>query len=216
MIERKIIAVAQRKGGVGKTTIAISVAAELRHRRNNVLLVDSDPQQSASQWAEPGCLKFPVHRLVLGDQPVGHWVKDVRHLASDRLVIDSAPNDRALGASIALSDLTLIPCTPSGLDIEATIRTLEIIDSVRARRPEPVNVILVPNRVDPRTLEGRQLYEELTAFGEPVAQAIGDRSVFVRAFSFGQSIDDFATGSQSHHEIQLLCDLVDRMLHRPS
>ena len=91
MTERKIIAVAQRKGGVGKTTIAISVAAELRQRRNDVLLVDSDPQQSASQWAEPGCLKFPVRGLVLGDQPVAHWVKLVRHLAASRLVIDWHP-----------------------------------------------------------------------------------------------------------------------------
>ncbi|MGP0094559.1 MAG: hypothetical protein ACLPKB_32120, partial [Xanthobacteraceae bacterium] len=66
---------------------------------------------------------------------------------------DAREADRALGASIAVADLILIPCTPSGLDIEATVRTLEIIDNVRARRKEKIRVILVPNRVDQRTLE---------------------------------------------------------------
>jgi len=51
-----IITVAQQKGGVGKTTIAINVAGELSQRNFNVALVDSDPQRSACQWAEPGNL----------------------------------------------------------------------------------------------------------------------------------------------------------------
>lgn len=207
----KIITLAQRKGGVGKTTLAVSVAAELCKRGNDVALVDSDPQRSACQWAELGNLEFPVYEVVLGDQPVTPWVQEVRRVSAAVLVVDTAPNDRALGASIALSDLILIPCTPSGLDVEATARTLEIINTVRARRQRPLEVILVPNRVDRRTLEGRQLVEELKAFGERVGPTVGDRSAFVRAFSTGQSVSDFAAGETADLEIKTLVDMVDKV-----
>ena len=61
----KIITVAQGKGGVGKTTIAVNIAGELSRRNYNVALVDSDPQGSACQWAEPGNLEFPVYEIGL-------------------------------------------------------------------------------------------------------------------------------------------------------
>jgi len=211
-MDNDLIAVAQRKGGVGKTTLAISVAAELCQRGEDVSLIDSDPQGSACQWATPGNLEFPVYEIPLADQPIPFWVREVRKVPESCIVIDTAPNDRALGASIALSRLVLVPCTPSGLDIEATVRTIEIINAVRARRHGLPYLILVPNRVDGRILEGRQLVRELTEFGEVVASTIGDRSAFVRAFSAGQSVAELACGQAADHEIQLLCDLVVKCL----
>lgn len=143
------IAVAQRKGGVGKTTLAISLAAELQRRWRPVALIDTDQQRSACQWAKPGKLQFPVYETPIADQAISNWVRDFNRVAMiyECVVINSAPNERALGASIAVSDLVLVPCTPSGLDLEATTRTLEIIDMVRHRRPKTLNLILVPNRV---------------------------------------------------------------------
>ena len=67
------------------------------------------------------------------------------------------------------------------------------------------------NRVDRRTLEGQQLVDELTAFGEHVSPPIGDRSVFVRAFAAGFPISAWA-GKLAHGEIQTLTDLVERFL----
>jgi chromosome partitioning protein len=207
-----IIAVAQRKGGVGKTTISVSLAAELGRRRRDVALIDSDPQASACHWAQLGNLEFPVYQMALGSQTVPVWVRAVETVSADFVVVDTAPNDRALGASIALANLVLVPCTPSGLDLDATARTLEIIDAVRARRRGYPHMILVPNRVDARTLEGRQLLEELIAFGEVVSPTIGNRASFVRAVSTGHSVAEEAGGAVAHREIQLLCDIVERSL----
>ena len=57
-----------------------------------------------------------------------------------------------------------------------------------AARAAPLDVILVPNRADQRTLEGQQLEQELRSFGEMVAPTVSQRSAFVRAFATGQSV----------------------------
>ena len=207
---RTTIAVTQRKGGVGKTTIAICIAAELTRRGHDVALVDSDPQRSASQWAEPGNLEFPVYEMALEGTSVSAWAQEVRSIEAGLVVIDTAPNAREMGASIALANLILVPCTGSGLDLEATAHTLAVIGAARERRRDPIRVVLVPNRLDRRTLEGRQLIEALSEFGEIVAPAIASRSAFVRSFTTGQSVASFMPGDAADQEIQALARLVER------
>lgn len=206
------ITVAQGKGGVGKTTLAVSIAGELSSRGLDVALIDSDPQRSAAHWAEPGNLHFPVYAISLATETVAGWARDVREIRADFRVIDTAPSQREMGASIALSDVVIVPCTASGLDLEATSSTLSIIRAVRSRREAKLNVILVPNRVDGRTLEGRHLVAELNTFGETVSAPIGNRSAFVRAYSTGQAVSDFAAGRAADLEVRQLCDTIAKSL----
>jgi chromosome partitioning protein len=209
---QRTITVTQRKGGVGKTTIAICIAAELTRRGHDVALVDSDPQRSASQWAEPGNLEFPVYEMALTDTSVSAWAQEVRNIRAGLVVIDTAPNAREMGASVALANVILVPCTPSGLDLDATAQTLAIIGAARERRRDRIKVILVPNRLDRRTLEGQQVVEELSEFGEIVAPPIASRSAFVRCFTSGQSVASFMPGDAADREIQRLTDAVERAI----
>jgi len=209
---RTTITVTQRKGGVGKTTIAICIAAELTRRGHDVALVDSDPQRSAAHWAELGNLEFPVYEMALEEISVSAWAQEVRNIQAGMVVIDTAPNARGMGASIAVADLILVPCTASGLDLDATAQTLAIIEAARERRRDRVQVILVPNRLDGRTLEGRQLVEELSEFGEIVAPPIASRLAFVRSFTYGQSVATFVPGDAADREIQALADEVEKVV----
>ncbi|MDC7789522.1 ParA family protein [Rhodoplanes sp. TEM] len=207
-----VIAFVQGKGGVGKTTIAVSVAAELKKRGAMLGLVDADPQGSACSWAETGKLAFPVWRLPLDERPVTTWVAQLGRVPGRVVLIDSAPNDRALGACVAVADTVMVPCGPSGLDLDATFRTIGIIEEVRRRRQTSMRVILIPNRVDLRTLEGQQISEELKTAGEIVSAPVGNRTAFVRAFTTGHAVNQFAPGSPADRDIQVLCNTLETVI----
>jgi chromosome partitioning protein len=211
----KRIAVAQRKGGVGKTTLAVSLAAESSQRGATTVLVDADPLRSARVWGELGRLTFPVEEIAFSSSSsVTGWASSVRRVQADFIIIDTPPSDTAMAASLSLADVAVIPCLPSGLDLEATARSLDIVHAIRARRANRLHVILVPNRVDIRTLEGRQLVEEMERFDERIAAPIGSRTAFVRSFSIGYSVSQYDPKGLAAAEIRLLWNLILQIADR--
>ena len=210
-----IIGVCGRKGGSGKTTTAINVACELAARGSTVVMVDCDLQGSAAAWAEAGKLPVPVHHMpVQGKDEVAGWSKTVRELRPDHIVLDSPPHlSPALGAVIGASDIAVIPCGPSGLDLIATDETVALVREIRQdRRGKRPLALLVPNRVDRRTSSGRRLSEMLAKIGEPVAPEVHYRTAFVDAFNAGEWVGAYARNSPAHREVTALVDdLLERL-----
>ena len=212
-----IIGVCGRKGGSGKTTTAVHLAAELTSRGHSVVLVDCDTQGSAKHWSQPGKLPMRVeHRPVEQGQNIKQWSSGIRSLNADYLVLDSPPHlDAALGGVIGLSDAAVIPCGPSGLDLIATAETVALVREIRSARGDGLpRITLVPNRVDQRTASGRQLETALKDLGEDVAPAVHSRTSLADAFNMGAWVGQYAPNSPAHVEMQQLANHVLKLLKK--
>ncbi len=210
-----IVGVCGRKGGSGKTTTAVHLAAELTSRSLSVALVDCDTQGSATHWGKAGKLPMPVHSRPLDDaSKIAVWSNAIRAIPADILILDSPPHlDAALGGVIGLASLAVIPCGPSGLDLIATAETVALVRRIRDARKDGLPLIsLVPNRADHRTASGRELHIALEDLGEDVCPDIHSRTVLADAFNLGEWVGAYAPHSPAHLELQGLADhLLKRM-----
>jgi len=213
----QVIGVIGRKGGCGKTTIAIHLAAELATKRRTVAVVDADTQGSATYWSEPGNLPVPVlHYPLEHAREIQAWSRRVRDVDADIVVLDAPPHlNEALGGVIGLSDLAVIPCAPSGLDLIATAETVGLVREIRDERGgDRPHILLVPTKVDRRTVSGRDLAGALKDMGEAVGPDVGQRTAFSDAFNAGQWVGAYAPASQAHQDIVGLAQRVRSMLRK--
>jgi chromosome partitioning protein len=147
-------------------------------------------------------------------QNIPQWSAGIRSIAADYLILDSPPHlDAALGGVIGLSDLAVIPCGPSGLDLIATAETVSLVREIRtATGGEKPRITLVPNRVDQRTASGRQLETALGDLGEDVSPAVHSRTALADPFNLGAWVGAYAPESPAHVEIQQLTTHILQLL----
>lgn len=213
----KIIAIGNLKGGTGKSTLAVNLACALGSAASSrAVLVDADSQGTALEWAARGRLPVAVEAMPFEPETDrdGTWLRTVNGLAAenDFVVVDLPPH---LGASIipalVAADLFVVPVTPSGADIKATSKAIDMLRQARSVRGNgKPGCLLVPSRVDRRTAAGKEIEAVLHDFGEPVAPAVGQRSAHVDAFTAGEWIGTYAPRTSAHDEIQALTAIIRR------
>lgn len=117
-----ILTVTHFKGGVGKTTTAIHLAAYLQQSAP-VLLIDGDLNRSASKWSKRGDLPFRV----AGEQEAANLVKDYKNIVIDT---QARPNPEDLSILSKGCDLLILPTTPDILAIDALMLMVESLKSI--------------------------------------------------------------------------------------
>lgn len=134
-----VIAIIAQKGGAGKTTLALHLAAEAERAGKVALVVDCDPQASAFQWGQWRDGQPPE---VIDSPPplIARKVSQAQDMGAQFVVIDTPPHaDSAATAAAQVADLVLIPCRPSALDLHAIKLTAALMESAR----KPAFVVFV-------------------------------------------------------------------------
>jgi chromosome partitioning protein len=212
-----IIAVAGRKGGVGKSTIVGNLVGEFVKMGRSVTALDADPQHSLASWAAQGegILSRSVEKVADAAGTLRARARTAEKSA-DIVLIDTPPGipETAYQAALA-ADLMLLPCGPSPLDLFALEEALSLSLKARAeRRSKKPRIRFVPSKVLMSTNLGRGLASSLKDMGRKVLPAIGQRVVVAEAVASGLTVSEFAPDSPAHEEFRTLAKAVEKILDR--
>ena len=206
----RTIAVIARKGGSGKTTVAVhmAIAAHLRGRR--ALLADSDPQASSSTVLRGRRSPGPEAVETSGAQLCRLQMAAVRGEV-DALVIDTAAGaEDELAHAIVLSDLSLLVIRPTFLDFAAAIRTADVLR--RLHKPGLIVLNQAPvsrNGAEPPLV--KKAHEALRMMRLPVAPTIlRSRTAYQQALESGCSAEELGP-SPAAQEVAELWSFVERL-----
>jgi len=211
----KVVSVLNRKGGVGKSTITCQLGRALQLEGLDVLIVDTDAQGTASDWAESQeevdtPLVVKIDRATL-DRDVPKAGKNY-----DVVLVDGAAKAERMNVSaVKASDLVLIPMQPSAVDIWPV---KEMVDIIQARqeitgRPEARFVIS-------RAITGTNLAESITdavsGLGVPLLEArTHQRVAYAEAMGLGLSVLDIGADKATREIKKMAREVLDILELKP-
>ncbi|WP_052556155.1 AAA family ATPase [Enhygromyxa salina] len=210
-----LLALAGLKGGTGRTTLAVALAAEARARGRRTLLVDLDPRGDAHAWSLSANSSAPTTLRLPGASP--GQAERLRGLAfgHDLTVIDTPSDPEVLGVVAEIAELMLVPCRPSPMDAWAAVDTVETC--LRSRSPHNfrMQIAVVPNAVELRSTIGAALPHDLRALGLPVLEcAVARRVAHQEAMAHGSTASLDAPASAAARDINELLDAIEALQAR--
>ena len=209
------IAVANQKGGCGKTTTCMNLAGGLAAAGLRVLVVDADPQGSATEWrnrSEDSRLSFDVIAM---STPTIHkeLPKVVGKSSYEVAIIDCPPGTETKGfgtvtrSALLAADFVIIPTRPTPIDFLATSIMLPVLTDVATIKPEQ-RVFLLLNAKHANNRLGRTAKSGAIAMfadqGIDIAvlqTEVHDRTAFAEAPAAGQTVVEFAPSSKAAEEV---------------
>lgn len=199
----KIISLINSKGGVGKTTLCVNLAAythkhiyvdtdKCKNTRSHVLVVDADPQGSIRDWSEAGGSENQIV-IALDNKSLINNLESIGRSGGYDFVFVDTPGHMAdiSAAAIAISDMVIIPVQPSPYDLWATSDVVDIITQrqrISGGQPECRYLL---NRCIPNTLICKDVKEYLhTCVFKYFSTGISQRVVYADTAHKGQTIFD--------------------------
>lgn len=180
-----VIAIAQQKGGSGKTTLAVNLAVGFAKAGKSVALVDTDPQGSAGRWFMTRLEDLPEPGLEFSTASAWGVTYECRKLAEahDIVIIDTPPKaDSDLRPALRAADLVLVPVATSHLDLWA----VEVVLYLAEREEKPAMIVMTRNR--PGTRLALDVAEKAAEVNAQVAHAsLANRVVYAETLGQGRA-----------------------------
>lgn len=184
-----IIALLNQKGGVGKTTLAVHLAAGLA-AKGRTLLLDADPQGSAVSWSSQRESAPPFTVTALAKPTIHRDIEQISH-GYDHVVIDGPPRASDLARSVIMAaDFIIIPVQPSPYDLWAAQETVDLIQEATVFKPD-LKAAFLMNRKTANTAISKSAKEALADLPFPVLTAeITQRVIFAETAATGETVSE--------------------------
>jgi chromosome partitioning protein len=193
----KTVAVISQKGGVGKTTVALHLAVSAERDNKPAVIIDLDPQASASTWKDLRAAESPVVQPAQVNR-LGVILEEANRQGAAFIVIDTSPN----------SDLVLIPCRPHLLDLKAIGSSIEL--ARLAKKP----FYVVVNAVPPRGSLGAEADSAIATYDAPVAPPqLSMRAAYYHCLVNGQVAQEYEPSGKAAEEAEALYKWVCQQLN---
>ncbi|BAY08172.1 ParA family partition ATPase [Calothrix sp. NIES-2098] len=214
----KIIAVVNQKGGAGKTTTTMQLAGTITRRGYKVMVVDADPQGSATRWAASAEDSTPFPASVIGLSAANEKVhREVKKFIEDYdvIIIDCPPaaDSPVPQSALIVADLALVPILPSPLDMWAAVGIKQVIEHCSTIN-DALQARLILNQAQAKTTLSHESIEVLSEFGIPLTKTqIAQRQIYRQSAAFGVTVHDLGKASAAVKEIEALVDEVFAVLN---
>jgi len=205
----KVVAVIAQKGGAGKTTLALSLAVAAQRDGQSVLVIDLDPQATATKWADRRKQDTPVITSAQAAR-LPHLLKTAAANGADLVIIDTPPRvEQASLAAGKAADLILIPCLPAISDLETLSTTMELL-----KYAGQTQAVVVLNGVPPRGTRREQAEHVVRDLTIAVASvSLGHRTAFPDAAALGLTAQEYDPPGKAAGEIEQLHRFVCKLMN---
>jgi chromosome partitioning protein len=204
-----VIAFLSQKGGSGKTTLSVHTAVAAEATGERVCVIDADPQESATAWANARAAQTPIVATAQAAE-LDAALKAAEAEGMSLVVVDSPPHAAPAAGQIAKrSELVLIPVRPSAFDLAAVPAAVEIVKAAK------VQGAFILSSCPFRAPEIGETRAALEAYGFPIfPDEITDRRAFARAVTTGSAVTEFEADGKAAEEIRALWAWVKNALKR--
>lgn len=205
----QVLVIASQKGGSSKTTLAVHLAVHATLHGLRTVIVDIDPQESASTWRDAREASEPL----LVTSTVGQLEQVLTAAADDRrrlVILDTPPHaGEQLAVAMRFADLVLVPCKATSVDLRALPATMELV----RRSGRPAGIVLTDTPAWLGIVDEARKALLVSYPGVPVLPvAMGHRAAFHHAMNDGRAVVEYAPKSKAAAEIAAIYRWCQRTL----